>query len=538
MPQTCPGSSVVSGVPVRPRRWRLALLVSLAFCFGMAARVPAATTWTVCASGCDDPSIKAAIAASTAIDGDTLAIAAGTYTEPGITVSKSLTLQGEGTASTIVQAAEAPNTASHRVFSIARGVTATLQALTIRYGKKGDDEGGAGIWNDGTLTLLKSVIRRNKTRDVGGGLYNTGTLTVTASLVSQNFAKFGGGLTNCGTLMLTSSTVSDNFASSVGGGLHNTGRLRLIASTVNGNSASGGGGLANYGTLSLSASTVTGNSATFYGGGLGNFVSGGLTLTGSTVSGNTAESGGGLHNVHTLTLTSSIVANNPIGRDCNLYSGAITSKGYNFDSDTSCRLAAPTDRSGADPRLGPLQDNGGPTFTQALLPGSPALDAMPWGTNGCGTTLYSDQRWQARPEAGGGACDIGAYERTEAGQPLGAWVTGFTPHTVTCKNVTTGQQVTLSNPATFWDCEGAGLGVTAGDRVSLLVRGPVKNGATDIGGAVVGMTPNGGGCSNRTTGQQVTFQHMPGATAASCVAAGLVVHPRDTVQMQVQGAAE
>jgi hypothetical protein len=52
------------------------------------------------------------------------------------------------------------------------------------------------------------------------------------------------------------------------------------------------------------------------------------------------------------------------------------------------------------------------------------------------------------------------------------------------------------------------------------------------------MTPSSGGCTNRTTGQQVAFQHLVGATAASCVAAGLVIHPGDQVQLHVQGAAE
>ena len=209
-----------------------------------------------------------------------------------------------------------------------------------------------------------------------------------------------------------------------------------------------------------------------------------------------------------------------------------------MDGDTSCQLTAPTDRPGVDPLLGPLQDNGGPTVTHALLPVSAAIDAIPWGTNGCGTTLYHDQRWQARPQPAGGRCDIGAYEVEGAGQPLSGWVTGFTPQTVVCTNVTTGQQVTLSAPASPWDCEAAGLGVTSGDRVSQRGQGPVKTDGADVGGAVVGMVPSSGGCTNLTTGQQVTFQHMVGATAGSCVAAGLVVRPGDSVQMHVQGVAE
>jgi len=125
-----------------------------------------------------------------------------------------------------------------------------------------------------------------------------------------------------------------------------------------------------------------------------------------------------------------------------------------------------------------------------------------------------------------------------AGQPLSAWVTGLTPQTAVCQNVTTGQEVTLSAPVAPWDCEAAGLGVSEGDRVTMHVRGPVQQGATDVGGAVTGMTPTSGGCTNRTTDQQVKFQGMQGATAASCVAAGLTVQPGETVQMHVAGAAE
>jgi hypothetical protein len=80
--------------------------------------------------------------------------------------------------------------------------------------------------------------------------------------------------------------------------------------------------------------------------------------------------------------------------------------------------------------------------------------------------------------------------------------------------------------------------VEAEDRVSLLVRGPVEKDATDVGGAVTGMAPTSGGCTNLTTGQQVKFQHMRRATEASCVAAGLVVEAGDVVQIRVQGVVE
>jgi hypothetical protein len=233
-----------------------------------------------------------------------------------------------------------------------------------------------------------------------------------------------------------------------------------------------------------------------------------------------------------------MVAKNLHGGDCSTLSGQVISEGYNLDSDGSCQLTEPTDLLGIDPLLGPLQDNGGATWTHALLPGSPARDAIPWGTTGCGTSLYSDQRGKARPHGAGGTCDIGAYEVEVAGQALGGWVAGLTPQTVTCKNVSTSQVVTLSAPPSPWDCEAAGLSVAAGEQVALRVQGTAIEGASDVGGAVVGMQPSSGGCTNLTTGQQVPFQHMQGATAGSCVAAGLVIHPKDTVQIHVQGVAE
>jgi hypothetical protein len=554
MPQTCSGAAV-PGCLRRPGRWRVALLVGLAWSWGLVSGVPAATTWTVCAGGCDYASIKAAIAAPTTLAGDTLAIAAGTYTEAGITVNKSLTLQGKRAATTFVQAAAAPKTGDSHVIAITSGVTVTLQNLTIRHGRT--PLPGGGLQNSGTATLINCIVSNNSSvvyEGGGAGVQNWGILTLINSTLSGNSAdggciedkcsgfNYGGGLNNDGTATLINSTVSGNRSDDAGGGIANWATLMLINSTVSGNSASsGGGGLVNSyrGTLTLINSTVSGNStiAGSPGGGLQN--DGTATLTHSTVSGNSALSGGGLHNTGRLTLTNSLIANHPQGKDCAISSpGSITSRGYNLDSDGSCQLTTATDQPGVDPLLGPLQDNGGPTFTQALLPGSPAIDAIPWDTNGCGTTHIGDQRWQARPQPAGGACDSGAYEVEVPGQALGAWVTGFTPQTVVCQNVTTAQVVTLSDPVSPWDCEAVGLGVSPGDRVAIHVRGPVKKGATDVGGAVAGMAPTSGGCTNLTTEQQVPFQHLVGATAASCLAAGLVVQPGDHVQMSVQGVVE
>jgi plastocyanin len=311
------------------------------------------------------------------------------------------------------------------------------------------------------------------------------------------------------------------------------------------------GGVFNYnGTVTLEDSRITGNTADF-GGGISN--RGGdttLTLVRSTITGNTAIGrGSGVflgYNCY-LTLIGSLVAGNmapsaPEIEGSKVWANASNLFGFNGDAGVTGFTPGPTDLIPSVPLaaiLDPvLADHGGPTLTHALVPGSPAIDAIPWGTNGCGTTLISDQRDKARPQPAGGNCDIGAYEVAVAGQPLGAWVTGLTPETVVCQNVTTGHAVTLSDHAPAWDCEAAGLGVSSGDHVSILASGTVEQGATDVGGAVAGMTPSSAGCTNLTTGQSVPFQHLVGATAASCVAAGVVIHPGDSVQMSVQGIAE
>ena len=175
--------------------------------------------------------------------------------------------------------------------------------------------------------------------------------------------------------------------------------LELSSVTItNGDTTSSGGGIFNRGTLTLTNSTVSGNTADGAGGGISN--SGEATLTNSTVSGNAAafDSGGILHLDGPLTLKNSIIAGNS-APDCDGL--AVTSLGNNIDGDSTCNLAGPDDQPGVDPLLGPLADNGGPTQTQALLAGSPAINA------GDDTAaLAIDQRGFPRV----GVSDIGAFE--------------------------------------------------------------------------------------------------------------------------------
>ncbi len=202
-----------------------------------------------------------------------------------------------------------------------------------------------------------------------------------------------------------------------GGGIDNGGMLTVTNSILSGNSASGnsarigsGGGIFNSGTLTLTDCTLSGNSARIgSGGGIDN--GGTLTLTDCTLSSNSAVDGGGVYitqevaggPVAKVTATMSLFAN-PAGGNLVLGAGAaFVSLGHNLFSDTPGVTLDPTDLINTDPLLGPLADNGGPTLTQALLPGSPAIDA---GVAVPGVT--TDQRGVPRPQ--GIAPDIGAFE--------------------------------------------------------------------------------------------------------------------------------
>jgi hypothetical protein len=264
-----------------------------------------------------------------------------------------------------------------RVFQVDTGVAAIFSGLTITGGNSASDNGG-GLSNDGWLSLIGCTVSGNSAGGGGGGLSNTGTLN----------------LTNC--------TVSGNSTSANGGGLSNTGTLGLIGCTVSGNSAGGGGGgVSCFGMVDLINCTVSGNSA---GGGGGGGVSnaGTIALTNCTVSGNSAGAGGGgIRNIATLTLNNSIVANSATGGD--IYNHGTITGSQNLIEDGSGGLA---DTIIGDPMLGPLADNGGPTQTMVILPGSLAIDTGSNALIPAGVT--TDQRGLARIR--GYTVDIGAFE--------------------------------------------------------------------------------------------------------------------------------
>ncbi|MEZ5582577.1 MAG: choice-of-anchor Q domain-containing protein [Candidatus Competibacteraceae bacterium] len=278
---------------------------------------------------------------------------------------------------------------------------------------------GGGFFNFlGTVGLINSTLSGNKASLLGGGFANSGpgpgAVSLINSTLSNNSAALGGGFLNDdeGRVSLTNSTVSGNSAEYDGGGFFNESRVSLTNSTLSGNSAGDfGGGFANYarlllptGEVTLTNCTVSDNSATTSGGGFSNRGTGGITLTNCTLSGNSAPLGGGLFSSEILyqtffsavtNLTNTIVANST-GEDC---VGTLAINDYNIIEDNSCNPAL-----SGDPTLGPLADNGGPTLTHALLPGSTAIDA---GVDCAGPPVFGiDQRGFVRDAF----CDIGAYE--------------------------------------------------------------------------------------------------------------------------------
>ena len=198
----------------------------------------------------------------------------------------------------------------------------------------------------------------------------------------------GGGIYAYGPLTLADSTVSGNFAGGFGGGIENDFPSTLTNVTLSGNTANfGGGGIDNdEGRATLNNVTVTGNKADADGNGTG----GG------------GRRGGRLHEEHDR------------GREHGRHPGlatassdcAGTSLGHNLIGSTvNCSSFTPAtgDIIGVDPLLAPLADNGGPTLTHALLPGSQAI-------GGAGPeSAPTDQRGVPRNS------DIGAYELATCG---------------------------------------------------------------------------------------------------------------------------
>ena len=283
------------------------------------------------------------------------------------------------------------------------------------YGAGGPSQGG-GLYVSGvTLDISGTTIDGNRGNGGASGFGCT---------PSQGYggASQGGGLYGSGTLTITSSTIADNVltgaiggGASDGGGLFVTGMLTVSNSTIAANTVRGGdgwysdnggagqgGGLSVYGTTQISFTTIAKNQAT---GGTHGFYFGS----------DGPATGGGLYCSSTLHTRDTVLAENSVdGPGSNsspdLY-GNLGSLGHNLVGDSQGGSGFdPTDLLDVDPLLGPLQNNGGPTETMALLPASPAIDA---GDNTDAPDW--DQRGPGYPRIVNGIIDIGAFEVQDSG---------------------------------------------------------------------------------------------------------------------------
>jgi hypothetical protein len=179
-----------------------------------------------------------------------------------------------------------------------------------------------------------------------------------------------------------------------------------------------GGGIANTGPLTISNTTISGNTASFKGVGNGGGIFNAappstLTIRNSTFSGNLVGSpagqGGGIYmSTGRVELENTILKAGAAGANIFNQSGTVISNGYNLSSDDGGGfLTAPGDQINTEPMLGPLQNNGGPTFTHALLTGSPAINA---GNPNFTPPPSNDQRGPGYPRVNGGRIDIGSFE--------------------------------------------------------------------------------------------------------------------------------
>ncbi len=275
------------------------------------------------------------------------------------------------------------------LFNPGNGSSLSLSGCTISDNTASED--GGGIFNGGTLTLGGSTIANNTANGPGadanygavggGGIFNSGTLTVASSSISGNTAPngSGGGINNLGTLALSDSTLADNTTPNEGGGLFSLGAVVFESCTVAANTASNGGGIYGlFGTMTVVNSTIADNSAEGgQGGGIWN--SAALTVVSSTIAYNSSSGGGGIQDQSgDVTLNNTIVvANGGYDLEHNYNTGG----GFTGANNMVGSLAF-VDLSGsdnllglADPGIGLLANNGGPTQTIALLAGSPAIDA-------------------------------------------------------------------------------------------------------------------------------------------------------------------
>jgi hypothetical protein len=360
---------------VKTVSWRV--LVALALMAALAgsgplrpAGVARAATLTVTNTNDSGPgSLRAAIQAASA--GDTITFDPSvtgtiTLTSGELPITQSLSILGPGAATLAISGNDAS-----RVFDITGG-TVAISGLALAHALLGSLQNGGAIYHGGggSLTVTDDVFTNNEANSAGAIEEDAGTLTVSDCTFENNQAYMGGVAgaiwNHGGSLTITNSTFVGNKS--------NTNEAGAIWNS-------------NAGTASLRQVTLTANQANFVGGGIWN-QSGSVTLAASIVAGNMAGRGG-------PDLAGAFSGSGNLIGDGTGSSGLTNGMNGNLIGTTASPI---------NPLLGTLADNGGPTPTIALLPGSPAIGLAA----DCSTS--SDQRGVPRPDVPGTTCDSGAYE--------------------------------------------------------------------------------------------------------------------------------
>jgi hypothetical protein len=414
-------------------RRSITVAVGVLFC-ALVIHLEAATIIVTNTNDSGAGSLRQALAV--AHDGDRITFAVSgtiTLTSGALGVVKNVTISGPGADQLSIVGIQFQS-----VFFVAVKA-ATISGLTIRNGAVGIDNGGmltvmncvisgnsvGGIDNGSSLTVVNSNVSDNLI-----GIFNvTGelgvvTATILSTTVSGNSAggvvaspHFFGGRAY---ITIIDCTISGNFRTTGGGGIFATNTSLSVAnSTISGNSTgTSGGGISVSGSglvpgSSIVNSTISGNSAGTSGGGIGTSTT--LRVANCTITGNSAPSGGGIYNVGSSEISNTILNAGALGENIFNNGGTVTSHGYNLSSDDGGGyLTGPGDQINTDPLLGPLQSNGGSTFTHALLPGSPAIDA---GDPNFNPPPFNDQRGCSFDRVFNGRIDIGSFETQPPPRP-------------------------------------------------------------------------------------------------------------------------
>ncbi|HEX4696925.1 MAG TPA: choice-of-anchor Q domain-containing protein [Candidatus Udaeobacter sp.] len=416
-----------------PNSFALRILIcSLLLC--VIGRAAQATTITIINTNDSGPgSLRQALAVVN--DGDTIdfdsALNGQTITlmSAELLINKSITVMGPG--ANLLTVARAQNAPEFRIFHVTAGHSVTIQGLTITNGSTNFGFGGAGIYNDhSNLTVNNCVVTANALdhRTNGGGITNNGELSGSASLTLNDST-------------ISGNSVAPGGTATFGGGMYNYAvhgsvTVTISNSTISDNQAFQGGGIFNFGgvpdsvaIITINNSTISGNLAEQYSGGIANLGDEGgqatLIVTNCTFAGNSLSccEGSAIFNDGntqpggaTLEIGNAIFKGNvPNQRNILNQGGVVISDGYNLTNDAGVLntnggvggFNAPGDQINTVALLGPLQNNGGPTFTHALLVGSPAIDT---GDPNFTPPPFFDQRGPGFVRVVNGRIDKGSFE--------------------------------------------------------------------------------------------------------------------------------